>query len=90
MFDILDRVSKAEARINSLVRLTNIEDSKGRFRVILDYDNYQDGARVLDGDGNVLGECYDLFDEIEDEDHPDMQFLVAIDRAIENHNNPSV
>lgn len=42
-----------------LIALGNREDGDGNWRVILDYDNYQDGARVLDGDGNVLGECYE-------------------------------
>jgi len=49
------------------------EDSKGRWRLILDYDNYHDGARILDGDENILAECYDI--NIEDSNE---QFRIAI------------
>jgi hypothetical protein len=59
-----------------LLQLTDREDSKGNWRVIIDYDNYQDGARILDGDGNILGECYDL------EKKPNEKFLAAVIEAV--------
>lgn len=43
----------------ALCSLTDKESKKGKWRVTIDYDNYQDGGRVLDGDGKVLGECYE-------------------------------
>lgn len=68
-----------------LIELGDREDSKGNFRVTLDYENTSDVARVLDGDGNILGECGDLFD---DEDDPQetvrRQFLQAIGNALSN------
>lgn len=59
-----------------LLQLTDREDSKGHWRVIIDYDNYQDGARILDGDGNILGECYDL------DKKPNEKFLAAVIEAV--------
>lgn len=49
-----------------LTTQTKREDSNGRWRVILEWDNYHDGAQILDGDGNLLAECYD-FDKTVDE-----------------------
>jgi len=46
--------------LNGLFKLTDKESSDGRFVVVLDYDNYQDGARVFDCDGRLLGSCYDV------------------------------
>lgn len=59
-----------------LLQLTDREDSKGNWRVIIEYDNYQDGARILDGDGNILGECYDL------DKKPNEKFLAAVIEAV--------
>lgn len=70
-----------------LLNLTDRESSNGSFRVTLDYDNKQDGARVLDGDGNILGSCYDLNPwggAVMPEAVPNLQFLEAIREAIHN------
>jgi hypothetical protein len=67
-----------------LIALGDRESSNGKFRVTLDYDNYQDGARVLDGDGNVMGECYDMFLPTPDDENGTVrQFTTAIHRAIQ-------
>lgn len=63
------------------------ECHSGNWRVSLDYNNYQDGARVLDGDGNVLAECYDsppddlsqFWDGVK---ISEWQFLKAIEKAV--------
>jgi hypothetical protein len=58
------------------------ESKKGKWRVILDYDNYQDGARILDGDGTLHGECYELPPEDMDvDDGVAWQFSKALDQA---------
>lgn len=64
-----------ERTLFSLFDLTNTESGNGTWKVTLEYDNYHDGARVLDGDGNLLAECYDLDKE------PNEQFLSAVDMA---------
>lgn len=64
----------------------------GKFRVILDYDNYHDGARVLDGAGNVLAECYDTFSGLLDEDPEALtqaQFARAIEKAAQKSLDPA-
>ena len=66
--------------LRGLVRLSDKEGCDG-FRVVLDYDNTHDGARVLDADGRVLGECYD-------DKEPDEQFIEAIRRAVTSPNTP--
>lgn len=66
--------------LKELIALGDREDSQGRFRVTLDYDNYHDGARVLDGDGNVIGECYD-----HGEEGVERQFIEAITRAVKEN-----
>lgn len=71
----------------SLVR----ESASGHWRVSLDYDNYHDGARVLDGDGKVLANCYESPpDEIsgqwDGEEISAWQFEQAISRAIKSEN----
>lgn len=71
-----------------LIRMTHNESSKGDWRVSLDYDNYHDGACVLDGDGNVIGECYELPPEEMDPDQGvAWQFARAIETAIQNSEN---
>lgn len=65
--------------MRGLVRLSDKEGRDG-FRVVLDYDNTHDGARVLDADGCVLGECYDQSKA------PDAQFIEAIRRAVSSPN----
>ena len=70
------KTEKLQATLNGLLNLTDNESSEGYWRVTLDYGNYHDGARVLDGDGNVIGRCYDQ------EKEPNEQFLEAIDMAI--------
>jgi len=67
--------------LKGLILLGNNEDSRGKFQVTLDYDNYQDGARVLDGDGKVLGECYDDLGG-EEQEAVERQFVSAIQSAI--------
>lgn len=66
-----------------LVRLSDKESKQGKFRVTLDYDNYQDGGRVLDGDEKVIGECYDDRAGNADEDGPNSQLISAIIDAID-------
>ena len=63
-------------RLRKLIKLTDNESDEGNWRITLDYDNYQDGARVLNGDGVVIAECYDI------DKSPDEQFIAAIDLAI--------
>ena len=62
--------------LHGLIQLTDQESKNGNWRVTLDYENCGDVARVLDGDGNVIGECGDL-----DKD-PNEQFMSAIQQAI--------
>lgn len=71
--------------LHGLIELGGREDSEGRFRVTLEYDNYHDGAIVLDGDGNRLGECYGHNDAIPDDDNDSQvqwQYCEAITAAI--------
>lgn len=61
---------------NLLIKLLNqteLEDSDGNFRVILDYDNYQDGARII-VNGKVINQCYDS------DKSPNEQFISAIEK----------
>lgn len=64
------------------------ESASNGWRLVLEYDNYQDGARLLDGDGNLLGECYDSPPGLSEENPmagekiADWQFLQAIKKAI--------
>ena len=73
--------------LNGLLNLFREENYSGDFRLILDYDNYQDGARIFDGDGNLLGECYTLFDdppEASDAEYSiGLQFKAAIQQAMQ-------
>jgi hypothetical protein len=63
------------------VQLTNREAKDGG--VTLDYDNYHDGARVRDGDGKVIAECYDSMGEDDIEtDCGDRQCIEAMRRAV--------
>jgi len=69
--------------LRGLIALTDQEDKKGGWRVTLDYDNYQDGARVLNGDGKVIGECYAHNEKIEcPELQVEWQFVEAIRKAV--------
>jgi len=76
------------AILAGLINLFREEDSQGRFRVVLQYDNYQDGAQILDGDEKLIGECYYLFDNppgATDAEHSILlQFKVAIIKAMQN------
>jgi hypothetical protein len=72
---VLDRPYKD--LLKGLIALTDYEGKNGGWRVTLDYDNYQDVARVLDADGNVLGACGDI-----EEMEPDIQFERAIREAM--------
>lgn len=62
------------------VRLTNNEGKDG-LRVTLDYDNYHDGARVIDADGKVIAECYDSMSD-DGEECGDRQCIEAMRRAV--------
>lgn len=44
------------ARFDDVLRITQEEDSSGRFGVVLEYDNYQDFTQVRLLDGKVLSE----------------------------------
>ncbi len=67
------------------------ESTGGDWRCSLDYDNYQDGARVMDGDGNVIGECYELWpEEMGVDEGVAWQFSRAIERALHSPANASV
>ncbi len=72
-----------------LIRLSDNESKKGKFQVTLDYDNYQDGGRVLNGDGKVIGECYEDRAGNTDEEGPDNQLLGAIIAALNAHSPAS-
>jgi predicted RNase H-like nuclease (RuvC/YqgF family) len=71
-----DKTEKLQATLDGLLNLTDIESSEGAWKVSLEYDNSGDRAMVLDGDGNIIGECFDI------EKSPNEQFLEAIDMAI--------
>lgn len=68
----------ADAQFAAFAALTDIEGRDG-FRIVLDYDNYQDGARVLNADGAILGQCY------RGNLSPDQQFVAAMRNAISAH-----
>lgn len=65
--------------LTGFVRLTNNEGKAG-WRVTLDYDNYHDGARVIDADGKVIAECYDSMSD-DGEECGDRQCIEAMRRA---------
>lgn len=68
--------------LKKLIALGDDESNTGLFRVSLDYDNYHDGARVLNGNGEVIGECYDPPPpEIPEEAMVEWQFHRAIEAA---------
>jgi len=70
--------------LKKLISLTDSESPKqGKFRVTLDYDNTHDGARVLNGDGDVLAECYKL-PNMEPPECGEWQFIQAIKTACSN------
>lgn len=71
----------ARRLLDGLIAFGNKEDSQGRWRVTLDWDNYHDIARVLDGDGNILGECFEDQGG-EEEEQVRRMFLKAIGNAI--------
>jgi hypothetical protein len=50
---------KDKERLEGLLNLTNNEGVAG-WRVTLSYDNYQDGALVINANGKVISECYDI------------------------------
>lgn len=67
-----------EREDDALMALAKLTDNEGNdgFRIVLEYDNTHDGARVLNADGAAIGECYDM------RKGPDRQFLAAIRKAI--------
>lgn len=67
--------SKFKATLEGLLNLTENESSEGAWKVTLEYDNSGDRAMVIDGDGNIIGECFA-------DKEPNEQFLEAIDMAI--------
>lgn len=74
---------KRKSLIKKLIELTEDESPRrGNWRVTLDYDNYHDGARVLDGDGKVIAECYDSPPNLQPPESAEWQFLKAIQRAV--------
>lgn len=72
----------ADAQFRALAKLTDIEGKTG-FRLTLDYDNCHDGARVLNADDAILGQCY------RGTLSPDEQFVAAIRSAISATAAPS-
>lgn len=66
--------------LTGFVRLTNNEGKDG-WRVTLEYDNYHDGARVIDADGKVIAECYDSMSD-DGEECGDRQCIEAMRRAV--------
>ena len=78
---LMEEIGEFMDLLKKLIALGDKESSSGKFRVILDYDNYHDGARILDGDGNILGECYALFPGMPEDEVVECQFLEAIRRA---------
>jgi chromosome segregation ATPase len=79
-----EKTEKLQATLNGLLNLTDNESSEGYWRVTLDYDNYHDGARVLNGDGIIIGACYDQDKETNE------QFQEAIDMAIRYRSYPDL
>jgi hypothetical protein len=63
-------------RFDMLMKISNVESSEGFWRVTLDYDNYQDGARIADGDKKIISECYDI------DLSPSDKFRAAINKLI--------
>jgi hypothetical protein len=68
------------AQFAALAELTDAEGKYG-FRIVLEYDNTHDGARVLNADGKVIGECYD------GRMKPNAQFVRAIKAALAGEGN---
>jgi|GEM_PF-3476139 len=68
-----------------LKRITRHTENEGVYgwRVVFDYDNIHDGARILDGDGHSMAECYE-------KGEPDDQFVRAIDSLIRGPLNNEV
>lgn len=61
-------------RLDTLLRIGNNEGHHG-WAVMLRYDNYQDGAQILDCDGKIMADCYDL------DKTPEEQYRAALDQA---------
>lgn len=81
------RSAAAGSLLHGLVGLVR-ESVEGHWRVTLDYNNYHDGARVLDGDGKVIGECYEAWPaEMGVDDGVTWQFCRAIEQALSNAEN---
>jgi hypothetical protein len=72
--------------IMSLIKLTETEGQTG-FNVKLMYDNYHDGAVIIDSNGQEVSSCYDIDKE------PAEQFIEAIlnlkEPGDENEKSPS-
>lgn len=69
-----------KARMDWLLNQTDKESKEGLWRIVLDYDNYQDGARLFDADMKLLSDCYDFLE-------PNQMFRTAIDNAIKKESN---
>jgi hypothetical protein len=62
-------------RLETLLNMTDNEAEDGSFKVTLDYNNYQDGARIINGNGKIVADCYDVGLG------PNDQFRKALDKA---------
>lgn len=79
---LIDQRDEHKAAFDGLMVIANMESETGEFKVTLDYDNYQDGARIFDGCGDKIGECYEVGMD------PDQQFLRAIADSVEALDKP--
>jgi len=73
--------SEDTKRLDWLLAQGNKEGHHG-WSVMLRYDNYQDGAQILDADGKVVADCYELLVEGDGDANPIAQFRAAIDAAM--------
>ena len=83
---IIEDKERLAAAFLGLLKLQNEENSEGKFKITLEYNNYHDGAVIINGDGENIGECFvfDIFDDWEDDDEyfPVAQHVIAIERAL--------
>lgn len=59
--DLQKKVGELERdsqRLLALIAVTENEGNNGKFKVSLEYDNYQDGALIRDATGKLLASCY--------------------------------
>jgi hypothetical protein len=76
----IEELERDRKRLETLLNLTDHEGKNG-WCITLSYDNYQDGAQIIDADGKVIADCYDI--ELE----PNEQFRKAIDSALKQNEN---